>query len=242
MELFADGGEDDVLAATPAASERTPIGAGGATATPASPAAAPATATPATPAAAPAAATDAGPAAAAASERAADASAVDVIPPATAATPPATATPPPTPATPTPSNELVITSVPKGAKVYLDGAPVGRTPVKMEASADRHRLAIIAPGYKPHTGEIDGGGTVAITLDEVTPTNGPAGIKVRCKQKNRYYVSVDGAPVGQVCPTERIGVELGEHTVEVYDPITDSRRAYTVKVKQTRRSVRVKVD
>ena len=52
-------------------------------------------------------------------------------------------------------------------------------------------------------------------LEPVTPPNGPAGIKIRCKQKNRYYVFLDGAATGQLCPTERLGVELGEHTAEI---------------------------
>ncbi|HYU14527.1 MAG TPA: PEGA domain-containing protein, partial [Candidatus Acidoferrum sp.] len=125
---------------------------------------------------------------------------------------------------------------------YIDGAPVGRTPLILEPTADRHKVALIEPGYKPHTAEIDGRGTVSVALEEVTPPNGPAGIKIRCRQKNRYYVTLDGEPTGQLCPTERLGVELGDHTAEIYDPVTDSRRAYKVHVRQTRLSVRVRVD
>jgi hypothetical protein len=140
------------------------------------------------------------------------------------------------------ATELVITSEPARAQVYLDGARVGRTPFTFEATPDRHKLAIIAPGYKPHVAEIDGRGVVSVALEEVTPTEGPAGIKIRCRQKNRYYVFLDGAPTGQLCPTERLGVELGEHTAEIYDPVTDSRRTYKVLVEDTRLSVRVRVD
>jgi hypothetical protein len=137
---------------------------------------------------------------------------------------------------------LTIESQPPGAQVYLDGALVGHTPIKIESTADRHKLAVIAPGYKPHIAEIDGRGKVLAALDEVTPPNGPAGIKIRCRQKNRYYVTLDGEPTGQLCPTERLGVELGEHTAEIYDPVTDSRRVYKVQVEDTRLSVRVRVD
>jgi hypothetical protein len=49
-------------------------------------------------------------------------------------------------------------------------------------------------------------------------------------------------PTGQLCPSERIGVDMGAHTVEIYDPITDSRRKFQVAVKSTKRSVRVRVD
>jgi hypothetical protein len=138
--------------------------------------------------------------------------------------------------------ELTIVSRPSGAKVYLDGTPVGKTPLKLDASADQHKVALIKPGFKLHTAEIAGRGKVEVTLQEVTPPDGPAGIKVKCKEKNRYYVTVDGHDVGQLCPTERIGVEMGPHAVEIYDPITDSRREFQVDVKETRLSLRIRVD
>ncbi len=140
------------------------------------------------------------------------------------------------------SDALRIESTPQGAKVYLDGAMVGTTPVDLDASPDRHRLALLLAGHDLHTGDIDGTGLTQIDLKEVTPPGGPAGIKVRCRKKNRYYVYVDGNPVGQLCPSERIGVAKGKHIVEIYDPLTDSRRSFSVKVKDTRLSVRVKVD
>jgi hypothetical protein len=65
---------------------------------------------------------------------------------------------------------------------------------------------------------------------------------VKCKDKERYYVYVDGKPTGQMCPTERIGVDVGDHTVEVYDLVSEERRSYPAKVKGTRVSLRVKVD
>jgi hypothetical protein len=83
---------------------------------------------------------------------------------------------------------------------------------------------------------------VQVPLEEVAPPNGPGGIKVRCRKKDRYYVVLDGADTGQLCPTERLGVERGYHTVEIYDPVTDSRRTFDAQVKQTRLSVRIKVD
>ena len=72
---------------------------------------------------------------------------------------------------------------------------------------------------------------------------GPAGIKVlKCKDKDRYYVFVDGKPTGQTCPTERIDTELGPHTVEVYDVVSETRRKWEIDVKDTRLSFRVRVD
>lgn len=145
-------------------------------------------------------------------------------------------------AEPTADGRLAVTSKPKGAKVYIDGTLVGRTPLDLDPTSDQHTLAVIQPGYKLYTTEIEGSGAVHIELVEATPPGGPAGIKVRCRHKNRYYVIVDGIEIGQLCPTERIGVELGDHQVEIYDPVTDQRRVYPVKVDQTRLSHRIRVD
>lgn len=142
----------------------------------------------------------------------------------------------------TPEDKLVIRSEPRGAKVYLDGSLQGRTPVALDATADQHSLALVRPGHRLFTAEIDGHGRLDITLEEVTPTGGAGGIKVRCRKKNRYYVFLDGRDSGQLCPTERLGVELGEHVIEIYDPETESRQEFRVDVEQTRRSLRVRVD
>jgi hypothetical protein len=71
---------------------------------------------------------------------------------------------------------------------------------------------------------------------------GPAGIKVRCKVKDRYYVFIDGKPTGALCPTERLEMERGEHVVEIYDLISETRRQFPINVKETSRSMRVRVD
>ncbi|MFN0248885.1 MAG: protein kinase domain-containing protein [Kofleriaceae bacterium] len=146
--------------------------------------------------------------------------------------------------TPTgPSDQLSITSTPPGAHVYLDGADVGQTPISLPAANDRHTIALLLPGYEMYIAEVDGKGTFAIPLVEVTPSGGPAGIKVlRCKDKDRYYVFVDGKPTGQLCPTERIEVDLGPHTVEVYDAVSESRKKWDIVVKDTRLSHRVKIE
>jgi serine/threonine protein kinase len=146
--------------------------------------------------------------------------------------------------TPTgPSDQLSITSTPPGAHVYLDGSDVGQTPLKLPAANDRHTIALLLPGHELYIAEVDGKGSFAIPLKEVTPSGGPAGIKVlRCKDKDRYYVFVDGKPTGMLCPTERIDVELGPHTVEVYDAVSESRKKWDIEVKDTRLSHRVKIE
>jgi hypothetical protein len=166
---------------------------------------------------------------------------IDAAAPADAAV--AAATPDAANVKPTPSDQLVITSTPAGARVFLDGSDAGVTPLKQPGSPDRHTIAVLLPGHELYVAQVDGQGQFAIPLKEVTPSGGPAGIKVtRCKDKDRYYVFVDGKPTGQTCPTERIEVELGPHTVEVYDVVSDSRKKYDIEVKDTRLSYRVKIE
>jgi protein tyrosine kinase/PEGA domain-containing protein len=137
---------------------------------------------------------------------------------------------------------LAIASSPPGAHVFLDGADTGTTPVKLPGSPDRHTIALLLAGHELYVAQVDGHGTFQIPLKEVTPNNGPAGIKVlRCKP-DRYYVFVDGKPTGQTCPTERIGCEVGAHTVEVYDVVSETRRKWDIVVKDTRLSFRVRVE
>ena len=161
-----------------------------------------------------------------------------------AATPGPGPTPGPPPITsPGASGELVITSTPTGARVYLDGADAGVTPLKLPGTPDRHNLALMLAGHELYIVQVDGHGSFQIPLKEVTPINGPAGIKVlRCKDKERYYVFVDGKPTGQTCPSERIGCEMGPHTVEVYDLVSETRRKWDIDVKETRLSFRVRVE
>ncbi|MDB4962216.1 MAG: serine/threonine protein kinase [Myxococcales bacterium] len=141
------------------------------------------------------------------------------------------------------SDALTITSTPPGARVYLDGAETGVTPLKLPASADRHTVALLLPGHELYIAAVDGAGAFAIPMKEVTPSGGPAGIKVlKCKDKDRYYVFVDGKPTGQLCPTERIETDVGPHTVEIYDAVTETRKKFDIVVKDTRLSHRVKVE
>jgi hypothetical protein len=138
---------------------------------------------------------------------------------------------------------LSIDSTPPGARVFIDGSDTGATPLKLPGSPDRHSIALLLAGHELYLAQADGHGTFQVPLKEVTPTNGPAGIKVlRCKDKDRYYVFVDGKHTGQTCPTERIGCEVGPHTVEVYDVVSETRRKWDIVVKDTRLSFRIRVE
>ncbi|HSN30323.1 MAG TPA: protein kinase [Kofleriaceae bacterium] len=141
-----------------------------------------------------------------------------------------------------PSDQLQITSKPGGARVFIDGADQGTTPVKLPGSSDRHNIALLLPGHDLYVAEVDGHGQFAIDLKAVTPSGGPAGIKVLKCKKDRYYVYVDGKPTGMLCPTERIHTSLGPHTVEVYDAVSESRQKFDINVPDDRLSVRVRLE
>ncbi|HEY4181988.1 MAG TPA: protein kinase [Kofleriaceae bacterium] len=156
-----------------------------------------------------------------------------------AGTPVATNPPP----TSTPSDQLIVTSQPAGARVYIDGSDVGVTPVKTAGSTDRHTVALLLAGHELYIADIDGKGSFSIPLKEITPPGGGAGVKViKCKAKERYYVFADGKPTGMMCPTERIVTGKGAHTIEVYDAVTETKNKWDVNITDDRLSYRIKLE
>ena len=112
----------------------------------------------------------------------------------------------------------------------------------VQGSSGPRRLAIVKAGYAIVFEEVVGNDPVNVTMTKVAPPSGPAGIKVKCSEKNRYYVSLNGKDTGQFCPTERLGVELGTHTVKIYDLKTGETKNHKVQVKETRLSKRLRLD
>jgi hypothetical protein len=137
-----------------------------------------------------------------------------------------------------PEGKLIIASSPSGADVFLDGADKGKTPLELPASGDHHKLAVFLPGHRLARLEIEGKGKTEVSLEPADRFRGPAGIKVRCT-KRRVYVLVDDRDTGQMCPTERIPVERGEHTVVTYDPQSEESARQVIKVVETHASARV---
>jgi len=167
-----------------------------------------------------------------------DAPQVAVVPPDAAVAPPDAAPP-----VVTPSTSLKIATTPSRARVYIDGADVGKTPLEVGGSKDRHSIALYVPGYDLYRGDIDGSGAFTIPLTPAPKFQGEAGIKVLKCAANRYYVYVDGKPTGQLCPTEqRIDAALGKHTVEVFDMVSETTRKWDIDIVDTRLSFRVRID
>jgi hypothetical protein len=145
-------------------------------------------------------------------------------------------------APPSSDGKLLVATTPAGAVVYLDGAAKGHTPLDLPATGDKHKLAIVLEGYKLHRVEVNGGAHLDVKLEPVEKRKGPAGIKVVCSSSKRHYIIIDGEHTGLFCPNQdRINVELGEHTVEVYDLVTDATQTQKVNVVETHNSLRVKI-
>lgn len=164
-------------------------------------------------------------------------------PPAVPDAAPAAAATPAAPTAPAPEGRLLVTSSPAGAAVYLDGAPKGRAPVEIPASNDHHKLAVLLAGYKLARRDIQGSGRYDIELEKAPKLKGPAGIKLKCRTRDRYYIIVDGQHTGMFCPNEqRINVELGDHVVEVYDALSDDSTVHQVPVRETHNSIRITIE
>src|SRR5262249_59473613 len=104
--------------------------------------------------------------------------------------------------------------------------------------APRHRGALSPPANSPPRRDIDGRGRLDVDLEPVERVHGPAGIKVRCATRRRAYIIIDDRDTGLMCPTERIAVGLGRHTVVTYDPSSEQSDRQEVTVKETHFSVK----
>lgn len=139
-------------------------------------------------------------------------------------------------------DRLVIESLPPGARVFLDGTEQGVTPVTVAGSSDRLNVALALPGYELHVAEVVGRGQHRAALVPAPVRSGAGAIRVRCESSGRYYVFVDRQATGQLCPAERIAVDVGDHVVEIYDLVSEARRQFPIAVPDGARLVEVKVD
>lgn len=142
---------------------------------------------------------------------------------------------------PAAAGQFIIESVP-AAVVYVDGTNKGKTPVTLPAANDTFTVSLFAEGYALYTGKLAGTSKHKIELMRASRFGGVGGIKVRCNEKKRYYVLVDGRQTGQLCPTERLGVPIGVHTVEIVDLVGEVYRTLSVDADNPDKSTRVSID
>jgi len=105
-------------------------------------------------------------------------------------------------------------------------ARIGVTPLKLP----RHPTSTRSPCFSRHElyiASVDGSGKFQIPLTEVTPAAVPRHQGDQVQGQGSLLRFVDGKPTGMLCPTERINVETGDHVVEIYDAVTESRRKWT---------------
>lgn len=139
------------------------------------------------------------------------------------------------------TGQFIIESVPS-AVVYVDGTNKGKTPVTLPSANDTFTISLFAEGFALYTGKLSGTGKHVVKLQKAERFAGVGGIKVRCNETKRYYVLVDGRQTGQLCPTERLGVPLGVHQVEIVDLIGDAYRTLSVDADNADKSIRVNID
>src|SRR5205085_2237067 len=123
------------------------------------------------------------------------------------------------------AGELSIQTDPPGAALFLDGEARGETPARVANAAGKHRVVLLLDGRTMYRQTVDvpaSGRALLIALPlAAAPPRGTAGVKVRCRTAG-LRVLIDDIDSGQSCPTERIDLEPGEHTIKLYLPERDS--------------------
>ena len=68
---------------------------------------------------------------------------------------------------------LRLSTSPAGARVFLDGASKGETPLRLEASPGKHEVRITLAGYEEWEAQVDmaRGSEVPLEVDLVRTTN-----------------------------------------------------------------------
>jgi hypothetical protein len=135
---------------------------------------------------------------------------------------------------------LSIDSTPAGAAVAIDGAPRGKTPLRLELSEGAHALDVTSGGSTKHIPLTLVAGTVtAHTLEfAVTPAAAAiadSAIEIRSEPQGGR-VLVDGVARG-VTPIVVTGLTAGRHDVQVSGPFRTVTRAVNVAAGQQVRLV-----
>lgn len=147
------------------------------------------------------------------------------------------------PKTKVPPGQLVAITTPAGAALWLDGRERGETPKTLKIGDGAHALVLVKSGYSSVRKTVDaarGLEVVEVLAPASRPAPGPVGVKVRCKTERKYPVLIDGVETGLLCPTERIDLAAGRHSVGILVPADGQVHAEDVDITDTHDSTRVR--
>jgi serine/threonine protein kinase len=153
------------------------------------------------------------------------------VPPADAAAAPDATAPAPAPdAGPLGTGELEVVTVPPGAAVTIDEAPVGISPARLKlAAGKRFGVHLSLPTYDPFRTSLwmppRGGRRLEIILQPMARAlsvarPGETAFRVRCTFRTHHRVLLDGRDTGYDCPTPALAVVPTIHTFSTLLPRT----------------------
>jgi eukaryotic-like serine/threonine-protein kinase len=126
---------------------------------------------------------------------------------------------------------LFLDTSPSQADVWVDGNLRGKTPVDLLVGKGSHRVVAVKEGYRILRAVFD------TTLGEFARRGlqragfarfGDGLVDIDCVTTNRYPIFIDDEETGLLCPTRRLPVPSGKHSVGIFVP---NRRAnVTVEV------------
>ena len=115
-------------------------------------------------------------------------------------------------------NQILVTSTPWGAKIYLDGVYLGETlngaafPIQ-DVSNGQHTLKLTLAGYADYVTPVTmNGATISINAD-MTQSSANAGTIALSSSPEGSMVYLDNGYTGQITPCNLYNVAAGEHTV-----------------------------
>lgn len=96
---------------------------------------------------------------------------------------------------------IAISSDPASADVFVDDAPVGKSPYLDELKAGSHKIKVTAPGFQPYEKKLVMPETsdmeLTLALVPVPPPPGPSKVLINAEPGD-VEVSIDGKPAGKV--------------------------------------------
>ena len=111
----------------------------------------------------------------------------------------------------------------------------------MRAPAGSARVVLVHAGHRVWKGALDGDGAkIDARLERAAPPapGGPGGVRVECDSAGELPVLIDGKETGLLCPTHRIRLSPGRHTIGVYLPASDTALAKELPIGGTIRSLK----